>query len=311
MNYLQRIVTVPDPYARYRLSQGYRIGDLLFISGQAAIADDGKLVGPGDFDAQAKQAFANLERVLRAGGSSLKNVIKVTIFLTDMSHFERIVDLRGRYFVPPYPADTIVEVRSLYSPEALIEIEAVAVADEAGATLTHTTPSGPTALDQLAIADVLYRFGAGQDLRNRQLFESAFSESATLDFTQPARRLGATIPIFEGRQAIVDQVFGNIRDLDTTHTVTNPRVTNFDGKRASVFALVEAQHLLRADHRRRLVLKNIYTGEVSRSGDAWVLDRLMIENVWWSGAPEILERSSLFAAQSRSLSRKERQGSPR
>jgi len=61
---------------------------------------------------------------------ALANVIKVTIFLRDMSNFPKIVELRGRYFTPPYPADTIVEVTSLYSPEALIEIEAIAVADE-------------------------------------------------------------------------------------------------------------------------------------------------------------------------------------
>ena len=48
-----------------------------------------------------------------------------------MSNFPKIVKLRGRYFTPPYPADTIIEVTSLYSPDALLEIEAIAVADEA------------------------------------------------------------------------------------------------------------------------------------------------------------------------------------
>jgi reactive intermediate/imine deaminase len=103
----------------------------LFISGQAAIDRNGRIVGVGDFDAQAKQAFENLDRVLQAGGSSLKNVIKVTIFLTDIGYFSRIVDLRGQWFTAPYPADTIVEVRSLYSKDAMIEIEAIAVADGA------------------------------------------------------------------------------------------------------------------------------------------------------------------------------------
>jgi hypothetical protein len=56
---------------------------------------------------------------------------KSTIFLRDMSNFPKIVELRGRYFKPPYPADTIVEVTSLYSPDALIEIEAIAVVDDA------------------------------------------------------------------------------------------------------------------------------------------------------------------------------------
>jgi len=127
---IKQISIDPDPYKPFRLAQGYRVGELLFISGQAAIDANGQLVGIGDFDAQAEQVFANLQRVLRAGGSSLANVIKVTIFLRDMSNFQKIVDLRGRYFTPPYPADTIVEVASLYSSEALIEIEAIAVADE-------------------------------------------------------------------------------------------------------------------------------------------------------------------------------------
>lgn len=128
---ITKISIAPDPYEPFRLAQGYRAGDLLFISGQAAIDVTGKIVGVGDFDAQAAQAFANLDRVLRAGGSSLANVIKVTIFLRDMTNFPKIVELRGRYFTAPYPADTIVEVSSLYSPEALIEIEAIAVADDA------------------------------------------------------------------------------------------------------------------------------------------------------------------------------------
>ena len=128
---IERIRIDPDPYEPFRLAQGYRVGDLLFISGQAAIDQSGRIVGVGDFDVQAKQAFENLDRVLRAGGSSLKNVIKVTIFLTDMDHFDRIVELRGQWFTAPYPADTIVEVSSLYSPDAMIEIEAIAVVDEA------------------------------------------------------------------------------------------------------------------------------------------------------------------------------------
>jgi 2-iminobutanoate/2-iminopropanoate deaminase len=118
----------PDPYEPYRLSQGFRVGDLLLISGQAAIDESGGLVGVGDFDAQAEQVFRNLQRVLEAGGSSLDRVVKVTIFLTDMANFQKIVELRGKWFTAPYPADTIVEVTSLALPELEIEIEAIAVA---------------------------------------------------------------------------------------------------------------------------------------------------------------------------------------
>jgi 2-iminobutanoate/2-iminopropanoate deaminase len=124
---VQQIRVEPDPYEPYRLSQGFRVGDLLLVSGQAAIDEGGEIVGAGDFDAQAEQTFTNLARVLEAGGSSLENVVKVTIFLVDMGNFPKIVDLRGRWFTPPYPADTIVEVRSLALPELQIEIEAIAV----------------------------------------------------------------------------------------------------------------------------------------------------------------------------------------
>ena len=125
---MEQIRTEPDPYEPFRLSQAMRVGDLLFVSGQAAISPEGELVGIGDFDAQAEQTFRNLERVLEAGGSGLDQVVKVTIFLTDMANFPKIVELRGRWFTPPYPADTIVEVSSLALPGLEIEIEAIAVA---------------------------------------------------------------------------------------------------------------------------------------------------------------------------------------
>jgi 2-iminobutanoate/2-iminopropanoate deaminase len=118
----------PDPLEPYRLSQGFRVGELVFVSGQAAIDVNGQIVGVGDFDAQAEQVFRNLARVLEAGGSSLSRVVKVTIFLTDMGNFPKIVELRGKWFTPPYPADTIVEVSSLALPELELEIEAIATA---------------------------------------------------------------------------------------------------------------------------------------------------------------------------------------
>jgi reactive intermediate/imine deaminase len=118
----------PDPFEPYRLSQGFRVGDLVFVSGQAAMDEQGQVVGVGDFDAQAEQTFWNLARVLEAGGSSLERVVKVTIFLADISDFGKIVELRGKWFTPPYPADTIVEVSALALPELEIEIEAIATA---------------------------------------------------------------------------------------------------------------------------------------------------------------------------------------
>ena len=117
----------PDPLAPYRISPGFKANGMLVLSGHAAISETGELVGVGDFDAQAQATFESLQRTLQAGGSDLSKVIKVTIYLTDMSHFEKIVALREKWFTAPYPADTIVEVRSLALPELMIEIEAIAI----------------------------------------------------------------------------------------------------------------------------------------------------------------------------------------
>jgi reactive intermediate/imine deaminase len=126
---ISRVVTSPDPYEPYLLSQGIRAGSFLFISGQAGYGDNGKIVD-GGFPAQGEQAFSNLKRALEAGGSSLGRVVKVTIYVIDMNNFREVVELRRKHFQPPYPADTIVEIKSLYTPEAMIEIDAVAVVDE-------------------------------------------------------------------------------------------------------------------------------------------------------------------------------------
>ena len=123
-----RVRTEPDPFEPFFISQAFRVGDLVITSGQAAIDSGGNLVGLGDFDAQAEQTFRNVEAVLNAAGSDLSEIIKVTIYLTDMANFPKIMELRQKWFSKPYPADTIVEVKSLALPELEIEIEAMAVA---------------------------------------------------------------------------------------------------------------------------------------------------------------------------------------
>jgi len=117
----------PDPLAPYAIAPGWQVGNLLFLSGQAAISPEGALVGVGDFEAQLVQVMANIDRVLEAGGSDRSRIVKVTIYLTDMAQFPAIVEVRRRYFTPPYPADTIVEVKSLALPELMLEIDVIAV----------------------------------------------------------------------------------------------------------------------------------------------------------------------------------------
>lgn len=118
----------PDPLSPFFIAPARRVGDLLFLSGQAAIAEDGSIVGIGDFDAQLEQVFANISRVLEAAGSSMENIAKVTIYLTDMAEFPKILAARQKHFAAPYPADTTVAVSALALPELLIEIDVIAAA---------------------------------------------------------------------------------------------------------------------------------------------------------------------------------------
>lgn len=122
------ITLADDPLAPYCIAPAWQVGGLLFLSGQASIGADGSIVGAGDIDAQIEQTFANIQRVLAAAGSDLSRIVKVTIYLTDMGHFPRILDARRRWFTPPYPADTTVEVSALALPDLMIEIDVIAAA---------------------------------------------------------------------------------------------------------------------------------------------------------------------------------------
>lgn len=125
---VKHIHVPPDPYDEIFISQAFRVGNLVVTSGQAADPTDGAL--PKEFRVQADQTFANLARVLEAAGSCLANVIKVTIFVTDMSNYPTILELRQKYFSEPYPADSILEVSALAQAECQIEIEAIAVVSD-------------------------------------------------------------------------------------------------------------------------------------------------------------------------------------
>ncbi|GAA3109773.1 RidA family protein [Streptosporangium carneum] len=123
----ERVSTTPDWYEPYAISQAVRVGDLVFASGQAGFDENGRTVGD-DFESQARQAFANLGRVLEEAGSSLADAVKVTILVTDLApNLETVIRLRREFFTEPYPADTLLEVSRLAQPDWLVEIDATAV----------------------------------------------------------------------------------------------------------------------------------------------------------------------------------------
>lgn len=102
-------------------------GPLLWISGQVALDRDGKLVGEGDLRAQAEQVLKNIKAILNDAGADMEDIVKVTVYVTDIRAFNDIADIRERYFPKDGPSSVICEVSALAWPEFMIEIEAVAV----------------------------------------------------------------------------------------------------------------------------------------------------------------------------------------
>ena len=107
-------------------------GRIIFIAGQTALDSAGHVVGKNDFAAQADQVFRNLGIALHARGCTAANLVKLTVFLTDMSHLGLYREARNRFFAsvtpPAAPAVTLVEVSKLYGADFKIEIEAIAAA---------------------------------------------------------------------------------------------------------------------------------------------------------------------------------------
>jgi len=103
-------------------------GRTIYIAGQLGLDMENKLVGgPGDFRAQAVKAIENLKAALASAGADLSNVVKITNYLTDMSHIAIYREVRDQFFKMPRPASTAVGISQLARPGALFEIEAIAV----------------------------------------------------------------------------------------------------------------------------------------------------------------------------------------
>lgn len=120
------VSTNKAPAAIGPYSQAVRVGDTVYLSGQIPLDPASGLVVEGDIEAQAHRAFQNLKAVCEAGGGSLAEVVRLGLYLTDLTAFGKVNAVMGEYFDPPYPARSTVQVSAL--PRGVsFEVDAVMV----------------------------------------------------------------------------------------------------------------------------------------------------------------------------------------
>jgi len=120
-----RVDGLAEPISHF--TDAVRAGDFLHVSGIVAVDGEGQLVGGDDVVAQTRQVLDNMRAVLAAGGCRFEDVVKVTIFLTDIDDRPKINPLRQEAFGATRPASTLVEVPRLAVPGAKVEIECIAL----------------------------------------------------------------------------------------------------------------------------------------------------------------------------------------
>jgi 2-iminobutanoate/2-iminopropanoate deaminase len=122
-----RTEDAPAPFQGAPYSQAIKAGGLLFVSGQVAIRPGESEPAANTIEGQTEQVFANLRAILEAAGSSLDRIVKTTVFLTDLGHFQGMNEVYRQYVGELPPARATVEVSKLPAG-SLVEIEAIALA---------------------------------------------------------------------------------------------------------------------------------------------------------------------------------------
>jgi 2-iminobutanoate/2-iminopropanoate deaminase len=121
--------TIAPPVSKYSHAVRVDIADAAFIyvAGQIALDAHGNLVGENDIARQTEFVFEQIKTILAAAGGALSDVIKANIYVTDMSQYSKVAEVRNRYFADTLPATTFVEVNKLVREGWMVEIEVVAV----------------------------------------------------------------------------------------------------------------------------------------------------------------------------------------
>lgn len=123
----RQIIATPDaPQAIGTYSQAVRVGDTVYLSGQIPLVPGTMELEAGDIRAQIVRVFENLRAVARAAGGDLRDVVKLNVFLTDLTHFPLVNEVMATYFIAPYPARAAIGVAAL-PKGAAVEMDAIMV----------------------------------------------------------------------------------------------------------------------------------------------------------------------------------------
>lgn len=102
-------------------------GRTLYISGQVGSDGEVACVAPGDVRAQTHQLLTNMQKIVEHAGGTMADIASVTVYVTSMANLDAIHEVRAKFFSPPYPSSTLVQVVALVRPELLVEISAIAI----------------------------------------------------------------------------------------------------------------------------------------------------------------------------------------
>jgi enamine deaminase RidA (YjgF/YER057c/UK114 family) len=116
---------VPEPPPG-RWSNALRVGDMLFVSGTVSRGADGVTIQGNNEYEQAKNIFTRIRHLVEAAGGAMSDVVKMTIYMTNIKRNTEVWRARQEFFTGDFPCSTLVEVRSLAAPDILVEIEAIA-----------------------------------------------------------------------------------------------------------------------------------------------------------------------------------------
>lgn len=127
---MKKVITPKNLHRPFGYAHAIQIDKTIYISGQIPLDQEMNVVGKNDIAAQTELAYENLKKVIEEAGGTMTNIVMLNIYCTDIEAFDKETrHLRKKYFGNYYPAVTAVEVKRLYRPDFMIEMEAIAVLD--------------------------------------------------------------------------------------------------------------------------------------------------------------------------------------